>query len=72
MFHFPDIREDLKKLYTVSGRIKNRESRENIEIGLFGQVKETLTIKEALFILNKNNYSLTSNKFRTNFEKCNN
>ena len=72
VFHFPDIREDLKKLYTVSGRIKNRESRENIEIGLFGQVKETLTIKEALFILNKNNYSLTSNKFRTNFEKCNN
>ena len=72
VFHSPDIKEDLRKFYTSYGKARNKESGETIEIGLFGQVKKTLTIREALFILNKKNYSLTANNFKINFQKCNN
>ena len=70
-FHSPDIKEDLKRLYSNHRKERNKESGEAIELGLFGQVKDTLTIKEALFVLNKNNYVLTSEQFKANFGECN-
>ena len=45
---------------------------ENIEIQLYGRVIFELTLKEALFILNYNNYRCDYKEFRKNFEKCNN
>ena len=72
VFHSPDIREDLRKFFISYCSARNRESGETIEIGLFGQIKDILTIREALFILNKKNYTLTSNEFKINFQNCNN
>ena len=47
------------------------ESGENIEIQLYGRVIEYLTLKEALFIMNPDNYNEDSEQFRTNFMNCN-
>lgn len=71
-FHSPEIDDLLKPLYTKSAIDRKRESGETIEIGLFGEVKQTLTIKEALFILNKDNYSSNSDEFKKEFLGCNN
>ena len=69
-FHSPDIKEDLRDLYTNIGREKNKESGETMEIELFGKVKNTLRIQEALFILNKDNYSLPLYEFKAKFQNC--
>lgn len=71
-FHLPDIKEDLRELYTNSAKARNKESGETIEIELFGEVKQSLKIKEALFVLNKDNYSLPSNEFKKKFLNCQN
>ena len=71
VFRSPDIKEEFINLYSSTGKARNRESVETIEIALFGQVKNSLTIREALFVLNKKNYLLSSNEFKANFEKCN-
>ena len=70
VFHSPDIKEDLRDLYTNNGKEKNKESGETMEIELFGEVKNILTIKEALFILNKDNYSSPLYEFKTKFQNC--
>ena len=70
VFHSPDIKEDLRDLYTNNGKEKNKESGETMEIEIFGEVKNTLTIQEALFILNKDNYSLPLYEFKTKFQNC--
>ena len=47
------------------------ESGENIEIKLYGRVLFDLTLKEALFILNYNNYMTDYQSFQKNFKECN-
>ena len=48
-----------------------RESGEDIEIKLYGRVIYSLTLKEALFILDLQNYTNDYETFRKNFKKCN-
>ena len=50
---------------------KEKDSGESIEIGLFGEVVKNLTIKQALFILNINNYKNSSAAFKENFSNSN-
>ena len=57
--------------YTKFAKEREKESGETIEIGLFGKVKSELTIKEALFILNKDNYALNAKEFKKKFTACN-
>lgn len=71
IFHSPEISEEMRKNYSSYGQTKERESGETIEIKLFGEVKQNLTIREALFILNKDNYSLNPIDFKNNFLSCN-
>ena len=70
-FHSPEITSNEKDFYSKYAQGKGEESGETIEIRLFGEVKYSLTIKEALFVLNKNNYELSSKDFKNNFQKCN-
>ena len=58
--------------FIIFAKEKDMESGEAIEIGLFGKVKSGLTIKEALFILNKDNYELNAKEFKEKFLSCNN
>ena len=58
--------------FTKFAKEKNTESGESIEMELFGKVKSGLTIKEALFILNKDNYELNAKEFKEKFLSCNN
>ena len=55
-----------------SDSFKNKESGEAIEKQLFGEVLQFLTIKEALYILNINNYSQKIDEFKDNFKASNN
>jgi hypothetical protein len=71
-FDSPEIRKELEDLYTSYAVQRNKESGETIEIALFGKVKYELTIKEALFILNKENYTLEPDEFKKRFLNCNN
>ena len=50
----------------------NKELGEDIEIKLYGRVIKSFTVKEALFVLNLNNYLCHYDTFRNNFMKCNN
>ena len=70
IYYSPKVDKTLSTDYA-----KNRgdkESGENIEIKLYGRVIKSFTIKEALFVLNLNNYFCDYNTFRKNFMKCNN
>ena len=49
----------------------NKESGENIEIKLYSKVIDSLTLKEALFILNPKNYQVDYEKFKEKFKECN-
>ena len=44
-----------------------KEGGQSVEILMFGRVIEELSAKEAIFILNKNNYKLPLNEFRSEF-----
>lgn len=70
-FHSPKIKEESKILYSSYAINREKESGESIEIKLFGEVKCTLTIREALFVLNKNNYKLAYENFKEEFQNCN-
>ena len=58
--------------YSDSDSFKNKESGDTIEKKLFGEVLESLTIKEALYLLNINNYSQKIDEFKDNFKASNN
>ena len=64
---------DVNKEYLFSSYALNRkkESGESIEISLFGKRIRSLTVKEALYILNTDNYSVGVDKFKKGFMKCN-
>ena len=47
--------------------LKNKECEKNVEFLMFGRIIEDLNIKEAIFILNSNNYNLSLNEFRSVF-----
>ena len=47
------------------------ESSEDIEIKLYGRILFGLTLKEAVFILNYDNYMTDYKTFQKNFKKCN-
>ena len=64
-------KNDLKDLYEKYTKGKEQKFGDKIEIKLFGEVKYFLTIKEALFILNKDNYCLSSEELKNKFLKCN-
>ena len=45
----------------------NKESGQSLEILMYGRIIEYLNTKEAIFILNSNNYKLSLNEFRSKF-----
>jgi len=49
----------------------DKESGEDIELKIYGRVIDSLTLKEALFILNPKNYQVDYQQFNQNFNKCN-
>ena len=65
----PKIVEN-EKLYTEYARERKKESGETIEISLFGKWIGEITLKEALYILEPNNYN-SLQEFKNNFKKCN-
>ena len=65
----PKIVEN-ETLYTEYARVRKKESGETIEIALFGKWIGEMTIKEALFILEPNNYN-SLQEFKNNFKNCN-
>ena len=67
----PIINHDEQDKYSNYGNKRGKESGEKVEIGLFGQVVKYLTIKQALFILNINNYKNSASIFKENFSNCN-
>ena len=67
----PKLRSQYLNLYSSSAIKRGKESGEELEIELFGNIKNDLTIKEALFILNKDNYDLSKFEFKENFLNCN-
>lgn len=70
-FSSPKIAKEDEELYSNYAKGKGKESGESIEIKLFGRVLCSITIKEALFILNEENYSLALNDFKEGFLTCN-
>ena len=71
-FESPDIEENEELKYGFFGKLRGKESGEKLEIKLFGRVINKITIKEALYILNINNYSQNIDDFKNNFGNCNN
>ena len=71
-FQSPEMKKEIENLYSHSAIERKKESGDEIEIELFGKVKNALKIKEALFILNKDNYELDSHEFKEGFLACNN
>ena len=67
----PELNSQYYDLYSLSAIKRKKESGEDLEINLFGNKRSELTIKEAIFILNKDNYSLNLSKFKEKFLKCN-
>lgn len=67
----PIIDHDEKDKYSNYGKARGKESGEYIEIGLFGKVVKNLTLKEALYILNINNYKNSASVFKEKFSNCN-
>ena len=50
---------------------EGKESRDNLEIKLYGRIIFNLTLNEAIFILDLRNYLCDFNTFRKNFQNCN-
>lgn len=67
----PKLNSENLDLYSPSAIKRRKESVEQLEIELFGNIKNELTIKEALFILNKDNYELSKIEFKEKFLNCN-
>ena len=69
MFHSPKVDSASSSDYSKSR--DNSESGEDIELKLYNRVIDSLTLKEALFILNPQNYQVDYEKFNQNFKECN-
>ena len=69
-FDSPTI-EDNSNLYSDYAKLRKKESGETLEIKLFGRKIDSLTIKEALFILEPINYLNSLEDFTEKFKKCN-
>ena len=67
----PRIQDSERHNFTEYGLSREKESRENLEIRLFGKKMSTITIDEALYILNVKNYEQNIQNFQINFKKCN-
>ena len=67
----PEIKKPDYHLYSNYAKGRRKESGELIEITLFGKRIRSLTIKEALFILEPLNYIRGKEFFKNNFIKCN-
>ena len=70
-FVSPKIENNEASYYTSYGNERDQESGEKIEISLFGNTIQSLSVNEALYLLNINNYNQTANKFKENFKNCN-
>ena len=68
-YYSPIIDKNLRSNY--ADKRKGRESGENIEIKLYGKFINSLTLKEAIFILDNKNYFGDFNEFREKFQNCN-
>ena len=71
-FESPNIEENEKSKYTPFGNLRGKEIGEKLEIKLFGRVIQKLTINEAIFILNIQNYNKKLDEFKKAFTDCNN
>ena len=69
--NFNRICDSERDYYSVYGLSRKKESGENFETRLFGRKVNTLTINEALYILNIKNYEQDSRNFLINFKNCN-
>lgn len=67
----PRIQNSEKQYYTEYGLSREKESGETLEIRLFGKKINTITINEALYILNLKNYEQDAKNFQINFKNCN-
>ena len=67
----PRMQDSEKYYYTEYGLSREKESGETLEIRLFGKKINTITINEALYILNLKNYEQGAKNFQINFKKCN-
>ena len=67
----PKLKSENQNLYSSSAIKRGKEAGEELEIELFGNVKNELTINEALFLLNKDNYNLSLYEFKNKFLNCN-
>jgi len=67
----PNIDLKNEKLFSNYAQGRKKESGESIEISLFGRRIRYLTIKEALYILEQDNYSLGVYEFKKGFLNCN-
>ena len=68
----PELLKGEEDKYSQNSKERNGESEETMEILLFGRVLFSLTIKEALYILNVDNYKKDLKTFKTDFGQCNN
>ena len=67
----PQLKSEHQNLYSSSAIKRGKEAGEELEIELFGNIKNELTIKEALFLLNERNYALNLYEFKNKFLNCN-
>ena len=68
----PELLKKEKDKYSQNAKARKAETGETMEILLFGRVICSLTIKEALYILNIDYYKKNVFKFREDFCNCNN
>ena len=57
----------LEKSDSKNNEEKNDEGGQSVELLMYGRIIEDLNVKEAIFILNNDNYKLTLNEFRSEF-----
>lgn len=69
-FDSPKI-ESNNNSYSDYAKLRNKESGETLEIIIFGRRLDEINIKEALFILEPNNYNDSLYNFKKKFKNCN-
>ena len=69
-YNSPKMVDELYSDYSI--KRDEKESGEDIKLKLYGKVIDSLTLKEALFILNPKNYNTSYKQFNQNFKECNN
>ena len=67
----PKISDKEQHLFSNYAILREHESGESVEIKFFGKIVNDLTIREALYILNIDNYQKSLEDFKNDFNECN-